>query len=143
MASREVETFNKQVGAEVAKQYYPDFFSELKQELNNALDKYIGEHLSGMEVNYDIHTEFSVSGTENSGFIEIDIGEMQGEHTERVRSHRRNGRQVRGHNRKQTNQAAFKIDEDNTVTDGTIPEEILLKQIVYPVLQAYGAEISQ
>ena len=56
MASGEVETFNKQVGAEVAKQYYPDFFSELKQELNNALDKYIGEHLSGMEVNYDIHT---------------------------------------------------------------------------------------
>ena len=136
------ELFHKQVGAEVAKQYYPDFFDELKRELETALDKYIGESLAGMEVTYDIHTEFQISGTDNSGFIEIDISEMKGEHTEHVRSYSRKGRQVKGHSRTQKDQAAFKIDENNTVTDGTIPEEILLKQIVYPVLQAYGAEIS-
>ena len=142
MPSGDEQIFQDQITVEVAKQYYPDFFEELKGEISSALDAYIGEHLSGMEVNYDIHTEFQISGTDNSGFIEIDIGEMQGEHTEHVRSYRRKGRQVKGHNRTQKNQAAFKIDENNTVTDGTIPEEILLKQIVYPILQAYGAEIN-
>ena len=90
----------------------PKVLDEIKIELKAEINKFIGLKLEGMEITQDVNTEFTISNSDVSGKIQIDLGEIKGEHEERVRGYRRNGRTVKGHRRTLKNKATFKEGED-------------------------------
>ena len=136
---KEHETFLRDFKQEIAKKYWPEFFDQVKAEISAKIDNYIGEHLAGMTVNYDLNTHFETNDSESIGYIEIDVGKIEGEHKQHVRSHRRKGKQVEGHIRTLKDQAVFK-DGEKTITSDTIPDNIILKEFLAPVLDEWLEE---
>ena len=133
---KEHETFLRDFKQEIAKKYWPEFFDQVKAEISAKIDNYIGEHLAGMTVNYDLNTHFETNDSESIGYIEIDISKIEGEHQQHVRGHKRKGKQVEGHIRILKDQAVFK-DGEKTITSDTIPNNIILKEVLAPVLNEY------
>ena len=136
---KENEAFLRDLKQEIAKKYWPEFFDQIKAEISAKIDSYIGEHLEGMTVTYDLNTHFETNDSESIGYIEIDVGKIEGEHQQHVRSHRRQGRQVEGHTRTLKDQAIFK-DGEKTITSDTIPDNIILKEFLAPVLDEWLEE---
>ena len=133
------ELFIKELKQEIAKAYFEELFNEIKPEIYSKMDQYIGEHLDGMSVNHDLNTHYEINDSESVGYIEIDVGKIEGEHKQHVRSHRRQGRQVEGHTRTLKDQAIFK-DGEKTITSDTIPDNIILKEFLAPVLDEWLEE---
>jgi len=138
--SREAEEFNTQILSRVAEEYYPELLDEIEDKLSAKIDNWIGTRLPGQTVNYDFNTRFEITDTEAKAFIEVDFGTIEGEHEVDVRQHQRSGRDVRGYTRTLSNQATFEID-GNFVTLDTIPEDIIIKEIISPVLAEYSDDI--
>jgi len=138
--SREAEEFNTQLLSRVAEQYYPDLLDEIENKLETKIQSWIGEKLPGQTVNYDLNTRFEITDTEAKAFIEVDFGTIEGEHDVDVRQHQRSGRDVRGYTRTLSNQAVFEVN-GNFVTLDTIPEDIIIEEIISPVLQEYSEDI--
>jgi len=136
---KENEAFLRDLKQEIAKKYWPEFFDQIKAEISANIDKYIGEHLEGMTVNYDLNTHFETNDSESIGYVEIDIGKIEGEHQPHVRSHKRLGKQVEGHTRILKDQAVF-TDGEKTITSDTIPDNIILKEFLAPVLDEWLEE---
>ena len=136
---KENEAFLRDLKQEIAKKYWPEFFDQIKAEISANIDKYIGEHLEGMTVNYDLNTHFETNDSESIGYVEIDIGKIEGEHKQHVRGHKRKGKQVAGHIRTLKDQAIFK-DGEKTITSDTIPDNIILKEFLAPVLDEWLEE---
>ena len=130
------ELFIKELKQEIAKAYFEELFNEIKPELYSQMDQYIGEHLDGMDVTRDFNTHYEITDAESVGYIQVDVGKIEGEHKQHVRGHRRQGRQVEGHTRTLKDQAIFK-DGEKTITSDTIPNNIILKEILAPVLNEY------
>ena len=130
------ELFIKELKQEIAKAYFEELFNEIKPEISSQMDQYIGEHLDGMSVTHDINTRFEITDAESVGYIQVDVGKIEGEHKQHVRSHKRKGKQVEGHTRILKDQAIFK-DGEQTITSDTIPNNIILKEILAPVLNEY------
>ena len=130
------ELFIKEFKQEIAKAYFEELFNEIKPELYSTMDQYIGEHLDGMDVTRDFNTRFEITDAESVGYIQVDVGKIEGEHKQHVRGHRRKGKQVEGHTRTLKDQAVFK-DGEKTITSDTIPNNIILKEILAPVLNEY------
>ena len=128
------EEMGSKFAEEVAKVYMPKVLDEIKIELKAEINKFIGQKLEGMEVTQDINTEFTISGSDVSGKIQVDLGEIKGEHEERVRGYRRKGRTVKGHRRTLKDKATFKEGEDY-ITSGTVPNDVIYKQVVKPYLE--------
>ena len=110
---KENEAFLRDLKQEIAKKYWPEFFDQIKAEISANIDKYIGEHLEGMTVNYDLNTHFETNDSESIGYVEIDIGKIEG--------------------------AIFK-DGEKTITSDTIPDNIILKEFLAPVLDEWLEE---
>ena len=136
---KENEAFLRDLKQEIAKKYWPEFFDQIKAEISAKIDSYIGEHLEGMTVTYDLNTHFETNDSESIGYIEIDIGKIEGEHQQHVRGHKRQGKQVEGHIRTLKDQAVFK-DGEKTITSDTIPDNIILKEFLAPVLDEWLEE---
>ena len=102
------EEMGSKFAEEFAKFYMPKVLDEIKIELKAEINKFIGLKLEGMEITQDVNTEFTISNSDVSGKIQIDLCEIKGEHEERVRGYRRNGRTVKGHRRTLKNKATFK-----------------------------------
>jgi len=128
------EEMSALLSAGLIAEYMPQLLDSLKDELNDKITAYIGQHLEGREVTHDIKTEFTTSGDKTSGEIQIDLGPIKGEHEESVRGYRRKGKQVKGHRRTLKNKATFKDGED-FVTSDTIPNDVIYKEIVKPHLE--------
>jgi hypothetical protein len=92
-----------------------------------------------MTVSYDLNTHFETNDSESIGYIEIDISKIEGEHQQHVRGHKRQGKQVEGHTRILKDQAVF-TDGDKTITSDTIPDNIILKEFLAPVLDEWLEE---
>ena len=133
------ELFIKELKQEIAKAYFEELFNEIKPELYSTMDQYIGEHLDGMDVTRDFNTRFEITDAESVGYIQVDVGKIEGEHKQHVRSHRRKGKQVEGHTRTLKDQAVFK-DGEKTITSDTIPDNIILKEFLAPVLDEWLEE---
>ena len=127
--SSEVEQFKQQMTNKVAEEYFPELFDEIEGKLTQRIDAWLGENLPGQTVTYDFNMNF-----------EIDFSPVTGEHELKVRSHKRKGKQVQGHTRTLTDQANFKLPDGSTITSDRIPEEILLNEIIYPVMQEYSED---
>jgi len=136
--STEVEQFKQQVTSKVAEEYFPELFDELEEKLTQRIDSWLGENLPGQMVTYDFNMNFEIDDNNAMGYVEIDFSPVTGEHELRVRSHKRKGKQVQGHTRTLTDQANFKLPDGSTITSDRIPEEILLNEIIYPVMQEYS-----
>ena len=134
---KQIEAVQRDLQQAIAKEYFPEFFDQIKQELTNAMDKYIGEHLDGMSVDYDFNTTFEIDDNKAIGYIEIDVGKLKGTHEQHVRSHTRKGHQVTGHTRVLTDQAVF-LDGDKTITSDTIPDKVIIESILAPVIEEYS-----
>ena len=133
------ELFIKELKQEIAKAYFEELFNEIKPEISSQMDQYIGEHLDGMSVTHDINTRFEITDAESVGYIQIYIGKIEGEHKQHVRGHKRKGKQVAGHIRTLKDQAIFK-DGEKTITSDTIPDNIILKEFLAPVLDEWLEE---
>jgi len=89
-------------------------------------------------VTYDFNMNFEIDDNNAIGYIEVDFSPITGDHEVRVRTHQRRGRQIKGHSRTLSNQATFTLEDGSVITSETIPEEILIKEIIYPVIQEYS-----
>ena len=136
--STEVEQFKQQVTSKVAEEYFPELFDELEEKLTQRIDSWLGENLPGQMVTYDFNMNFEIDDNNAIGYIEVDFSPITGEHEMHVRTHTRNGRQVQGHTRTLTAQATFELEDGSVITSDRIPEEILLNEIIYPVMQEYS-----
>ena len=136
--STEIEQFKQQVTNRVAEEYFPELFDELEEKIIKRIDNWLGEKLPGQMVTYDFNMNFEIDDNNAIGYIEVDFSPITGEHEMHVRTHTRNGRQVQGHTRTLTDQATFELEDGSIITSDRIPEEILLKEIIYPVMQEYS-----
>ena len=136
--STEVEQFKQQMTNKAAEEYFPELFDEIEGKLTQRIDAWLGENLPGQMVTYDFNMNFEIDDTQAIGYVEIDFSPVTGEHELKVRSHKRKGKQVQGHTRTLTDQANFKLPDGSTITSDRIPEEILLNEIIYPVMQEYS-----
>ena len=129
------EEIQKGVEAAFAEQYYPELFDELKEEIKKAIVNYIGTELPGRTFNFDIDSQFDISNDNYSGYIEIDVGDIEGSHEEHVRGHMRKGSEVQGYTRRIENQAAFETSDGIRMLN-KIPDE-KLKEIVIPIFEKW------
>ena len=136
--SDEIEQFKQQVTNRVAEEYFPELFAELEEKITKRMDNWLGEKLPGQMVTYDFNMNFEIDDNNSIGYIEVDFSPITGEHELRVRSHKRKGRQVQGHTRTLTDQATFELEDGSIITSDRIPDEILIKEIIYPVIQEYS-----
>ena len=136
--SAEIEQFKQQVVNRVAEEYFPTLFDELEQKIGKRIENWLGEKLPGQTVTYDFNMNFEITNQDSIGYIEVDFSPITGEHEVQVRTHTRNGRQIKGHSRTLIDQATFELDDGSVITSDRIPEEILLKEIIYPVIQEYS-----
>ena len=136
--SAEIEQFKQQMVNRVAEEYFPTLFDELEQKITDRIDNWLGEKLPGQTVTYDFNMNFEITDQEAIGNIEVDFSSIKGEHEVLVRTHTRNGHQVQGHTRTLVDQATFTLADGSVITSDRIPDEILIKEILYPVLQEYS-----
>lgn len=136
--STEIEQFKQQVTNRVAEEYFPELFDELEEKIVKRIENWLGEKLPGQMVTYDFNMNFEITNQDSIGYIEVDFSPITGEHEVQVRTHTRNGRQIKGHSRTLTDQATFELEDGSVITSDRIPEEILLKEIIYPVIQEYS-----
>ena len=136
--STEIEQFKQQVTNRVAEEYFPELFAELEEKIIKRMDNWLGEKLPGQMVTYDFNMNFEIDDNNSIGYIEVDFSPITGEHEVQVRTHTRNGRQVQGHSRTLTDQATFELEDGSVITSDRIPDEILIKEIIYPVIQEYS-----
>ena len=136
--STEIEQFKQQVTNRVAEEYFPELFDELEEKIVKRIENWLGEKLPGLMVTYDFNMNFEIDDNNSIGYIEVDFSPITGEHEVQVRRHTRNGRQVQGYSRTLTDQATFELEDGSTITSDRIPEEILIKEIIYPVIQEYS-----
>jgi len=136
--SAEIEQFKQQVTNRVAEEYFPELFAELEEKITKRMDNWLGEKLPGQMVTYDFNMNFEIDDNDAIGYIEVDFSSITGEHEVQVRTHTRNGRQVQGHSRTLTDQATFELEDGSVITSDRIPDEILIKEIIYPVIQEYS-----
>ena len=138
LESTEVEQFKQQVTNRVAEEYFPELFDELEEKIIKRIENWLGEKLPGQMVTYDFNMNFEIDDNNAIAYIEVDFSPITGEHDVQVRTHTRNGRQIKGHTRTLTDQATFELEDGSVITSDRIPEEILIKEIIYPVLQEYS-----
>ena len=136
--SAELEQFKQQLTNRVAEEYFPNLFDEIEQKITDRINNWLGEKLPGQMVTYDFNMNFEITDKEALGNIEVDFSPITGEHEVQVRSHTRNGRQIQAHSRTLVDQATFTLEDGSVITSDRVPEEILIKEIIYPVLQEYS-----